>query len=131
MDAKEIRDLMQQLAEGVGQRGIALRCDCENLETVYVLVDENGDVRVTDDHRTFQYLDRGTDATYVPLQSLDMATARQACAEFRVELKPAPPEGYPSIECAPEPGEPISDVIERVAAAVDRIFNLASRPALK
>jgi hypothetical protein len=90
MDAEEVRDLMRQLAGGVGQPRVALRCDCENLETVYVAADEGGTVRVTDDHRTFQYLDKGTDSTYVPLESLDLA---QVCRELRVELRSAPPDG--------------------------------------
>lgn len=131
MDVKKIRDLMRQLAEGVGQRGIALRCDCENLETVYLIVEEGGTIRVTDDHRTFQYLDGGTDSTFVPVASLDLRAARQICQELCVELRPPPPDGYPSIECIPKSGEPISEVIERVATAVDRIFNLAMRPDLK
>jgi hypothetical protein len=66
MSAEEVRDLLRRLADGVGQRGVGLRYDCENLETVYVAVDESGTVRVTDDHRTFQYLECGTDPTYVP-----------------------------------------------------------------
>ncbi len=131
MDAERVRDLMRQLALGVGQGEIALRCDCENLETVYVIVEEGGSVRVTDAHATFQYLDRGTDSTYVPVERLDLEAVRHACQELRVELKPAPPDGYPSIECALNPKEPLSETVERVAAAVDRIFSLAMRPELK
>lgn len=131
MDAKGIRELMNRLAGGVGQQKIALRCDCENFETVFVLVDENGEVCVTDDHRTFQYLARGTDATYVPLPSLDMTAASQACAEFCVDLKPAPPDGYPSIECVVGREQSIQETVERVAEAVDRVFNLAMRSDLR
>ena len=127
MDAKEVRELMSRLGEGVGQEGVALRCSCENLETVSVVVDENGDVRVTDDHRTFQYLDRGADSAYVPVQSLDMADACHICEELRVELKPAPQDGYPSIECVVDLGQHISEAVERVAQAVDRIFDLATQ----
>jgi hypothetical protein len=131
MDVQETKELMSRLAAGVGQRAIALRCECENLETAYVIVDEVGDVLVTDDHRTFQYLDRGTDSTYVPVQSLDMVAARQICDDLRVELKPAPPDGYPSIECVVDLGQPIAEAIERVAEAVDRVFELAMRRDLK
>jgi hypothetical protein len=84
---------MRQLAGAVGQPKVALRCDCENLETVYVAVREGGTVRVTDDHRTFKYLDKGTGSTYVPLESLDLAAAARVCRDLRVELRSAPPDG--------------------------------------
>ncbi len=122
---------MSRLAAGVGQQGIALRCECENLETAYVIVDEGGHVLVTDDHRTFQYLDRGTNSTYVPVQSLDMDAVRQICDDLCVQLKPAPPDGYPSIECVVGLGQPIAEAIERIAEAVDRVFDLAMRRDLK
>jgi hypothetical protein len=93
MNAEKVRDLMRQLAGGVGQPRVALRCDCENLETAYVAVDGRGTVRVTDDCRTFQYLDERTDSTYVPFQSLDLAAAAQVCRELRVELRSASPNG--------------------------------------
>ncbi len=131
MDAEQVRDLMQQLALGVGQQEVALRCDCENLETVYVILEQGGSVRVTDDHRTFQFLGSGTDSTYVPAENLDLGAARLACQELGVELKPGPPDGYPSIECVQKPREPLADVVERVAETVDRIFTLATRPELK
>jgi hypothetical protein len=131
MEAQEVKEMMTRLAAGVGQRAIALRCECENLETAYVIVDEGGGVLVTDDHRTFQYLDCGTDSTYVPARSLDMVAVRQICDDLRVELKPAPPDGYPSIECVVELGQAIREAIERVAAAVDRVFKLAMRRDLK
>lgn len=125
MDAERVRGLMQQLATGVGQRGVSLRCDCENLETVYLVVEQDGSIRVTDDHRTFQYLERGVDSTYVPIERLSVEAARQVCHELGVELKPASSEGYPSIECVPKPGEPVSAAVQRVAEAIDRVFNLA------
>ena len=93
MNAEEVRDLMRQLAGGVRQPRVALRCDCENLEPAYVAVDEGGTVRVTDDRRTLQYLDERTDSTYVPLESLDLAAAAHVCRQVRVELSSAPPDG--------------------------------------
>jgi hypothetical protein len=60
-----------------------------------------------------------------------MAAARRICEDLGVELKPAPPEGYPSIECVVGPRRPISEVVEQVAEAVDRIFDLAARRELK
>jgi hypothetical protein len=131
MDAEQVRDLMRQLGDGVGRRGVALRCDCENLETVYVAVDKDGTVRVSDDHSTFQYLDNGADSTYVPVESLDLAAVAQVCRGLGVELRSAPPDGYPSIECVPKPGEPVSEAVERMAEAIDRVFALAMGPELK
>jgi hypothetical protein len=66
-----------------------------------------------------------------PIESLDLAAAAQVCQELRVELRPAPPEGYPSLECVAKPGEPMSDAVERVAKAIDRMFALAMRRDLK
>ena len=131
MNAQEVKQLINRLAAGVGQRAIALQCDCENLETAYVIVDEGGDVLVTDAHKTFQYLHDCPSSTYVPVESLDMIAARQICNELCVELKPAPPEGYPSIECVVDLGQPIAEAIERVAEAIDRVFELAMRSDLK
>jgi len=121
---------MQQFVLGTGQHKLALQCDCENLETVYLVLDQDGSVLVTDDHRTFQYLDGGTDSTYVAVESLDLEAARQVCEERGVELKPATPDGYPSIECVLKSGEPLSVAIARVAEAIDCVFSLARRPDL-
>ncbi len=131
MNAQEVKELINRLAAGVGQRAIALQCDCENLETAYVIVDKGGDVLVTDAHKTFQYLHDRPSSTYVPFESLDMDAARQICDDLRVELKPAPPEGYPSIECVVGLGQPIAEAVERVAEAIDRVFELAMRSNLK
>jgi hypothetical protein len=73
----------------LGSVGLWFGGNCENLEAAYVAVDEGGTVRVTDDRRTFQYLDERTDSTYVPLESLDLAAAAQVCGELRVELRSA------------------------------------------
>jgi hypothetical protein len=131
MNAEKVRDLLRQLENGIGQQGVALRCDCKNLETVFVFADADGTVRVTDDHRTFQYLNDGSDSTYVPVERFDWAAAAQICQELRVELKSAVSNDYPIIECLPKPRELVSEVVERVAAAIDRIFALAMRPDLK
>ena len=131
MLAQDVGELLLRLHEAVGQREVFLRCECENLETVYVHAGENGVVRVTDDHRTFQYLSVGRDSTYVQLENLDFTVARRLCEELHVELRDAPPNGYASIESLVQPTEPIADAVERVAQAVDRVFQLSMRGDLK
>ena len=131
MLANEIYELLFRLREGLGQRDVALRCNCENLETVYVLRDENGAVRVSDDHRTFQYLQRGVDSTYDEVEKLDVTAIRRLCEGLNVELKDAPPDGYPSIECLVHPTQPIAEAVDRVARAIDRVFHLARRAHLE
>jgi hypothetical protein len=131
MDAKEIKLLLDRLREGIGQKAVALRCDCENLETVYIRIKDTDDVCVTDDHRTFQYLDRGSDSTYIPLESLDLSSVQSICDSLSIDFKPAPEDGFPSLECCPDPDESIAGVVERVAEAVDQVFKLAMRPELQ
>lgn len=130
MFANEVQQLLSRLSDGVEQR-VSLRCDCENLETVYIHLDDHGGVRVDDDHRTFQYLTEENDSTYVPVETLDMASIRKQLAKLQVELVDAPPDGYPSIECRILPEQPIADAVDRVAQAIDRVFYRALRPDLK
>ncbi len=131
MDAKEIKLLLDRLRDGIGQKAVALRCDCENLETVYITINDANDVCVTDDHRTFQYLDRGSDSTYIPLESLNLSSVQSICDSLSIEFKPAPEDGFPSLECCPDPNESIAGTVERVAEAVDQVFGLAMRPDLQ
>jgi hypothetical protein len=127
MDAKEIKLLLDRLRDGIGQKAVALRCDCENLETVYITINDADDVCVTDDHRTFQYLDRGSDSTYIPLESLDLSSVQSICDSLSIVFKPAPEDGFPSLECCPDPNDSIAGAVERVAEAVDQVFSLAMR----
>jgi hypothetical protein len=129
MFVDELRQVLSRLCGGVGQR-VSLMCSCENLETVYIHLDERG-VRVDDDHRTFQYLDHSGDTTYVPLEALDLSAVRALLAELRVVLVDAPPDGYPSLEWRLLPEQPVADAVDRVARAIDGVFHLALRPDLK
>ena len=131
MNVKEVRELIRRLRDALGQRALSLQCWCHNFETVYVLLDENDDVCVTDDHRTFQYLDSGTNSTYVPFETLDLVAVRRLCEELGVELRPAPPEGYPSIECVLDEENSVTEVVDRVSRAIDRVFDFALRKDLK
>jgi hypothetical protein len=131
MDAEEIKLLLARLQDGVGQKSVALRCDCENLETVYITINDADHVCVTDDHKTFQYLDRGSDSTYIALESLDLSSVQSTCDSLSIEFKPAPEDGFPSLECCPDPDDSIAKAVVRVAEAVDQVFQLAMRPELQ
>ncbi|MEZ5329096.1 MAG: hypothetical protein R3F19_28960 [Verrucomicrobiales bacterium] len=48
MDAKEIKLLLDRLRDGIGQKAVALRCDCANLETVYITINDTDDVCVSE-----------------------------------------------------------------------------------
>ena len=130
MLANEAQLLLSRLHTGVKQR-VSLRCSCENLETVYIHLDDQGNLRVDDDHKTFQYLYEANDSTYVPLEALDLDLIRETFGELQVEWVDAPAEGYPGIECRIDPQQPIADAVERVAEAIDRVFFIARRPDLK
>lgn len=122
----EVHDLLSRLRDGVGQ-DVSLKCEHENLETVYVHLDDGG-IRVDDDHKTFYYLATQDDSTYVPYESIDLAAIRREVAAFGVELIDAPPDGVPSLEYRVRPDQPIAEAVDRVAEAVDRVFNIATRP---
>ena len=131
MSAGEARELLQQLQRGIGQPSVALECRCDNLETVYVLLTQSSEVLVTDQGETFAYLGRGTDSTYRPTEELDMVAAAEACRRSGTELRCDDPEAFPRIECMVDPIGSVAEVVERVAEAVDRVFHLALRDALK
>ena len=131
MNTGDIKLLLERLRAGIGQKSVALRCDCDNLETVYITINESHDVCVTDDHKTFQYLDRGDDSTYIPLESFDLSKVQSICDSLSVDFKPAPADGFPSIEYLPDSGESIAEAVERVAEAVDQVFNLAMSPDIQ
>jgi hypothetical protein len=128
MVANEVQQLLSRLREGISQ-DIAIRISCDNLETVYVRLDEGDGIRVDDDHRTFQSLTESNGSTYVQVEKLDLDLVRKVCAELQVELVDAPPEGYPRIECRVEPEQLIAGAVDRVANTIDRVFELARKQA--
>jgi hypothetical protein len=131
MNAREVRELLQRLQQGIGQTSAALECRCDNLETVYVLATQAGEVVVSDQGRTFAYLGRGTDSTYRPTDELDMAAVAEMCLRSGVALRCDDPEAYPRIECVVDPIGSVAEAVERVAEAVDGVFHLALRDDLK
>lgn len=108
-----------------------LELRCENLETVYIYPDDGNGIRVDDGHQTFEYLHRERNSTYVPVETLDLASIRKLLDELQVELVDAPPGGYPGIACRLRPGQSTADAVDRVARAIDGVFYIALRPDLK
>ncbi len=122
MTAGEVHDLLQH---GVGQSSVALQCQCDNLETVYLSTLPSGGVLVSDEGRSFAYLARGTDRNYLPLDELNMAAVAEACQQAGATLKCDDPESHPSIECETTPGTSIAEIVVQVAEAVDHVFAMA------
>lgn len=131
MLAYEIKTVLSQLESRLGQHAISIRCNCANLEVVYVSLDEGGQVCVSDDHRTFQYLDGSNDSTYVAVGQIDLAAVAAACTHHGVALIPAGEDGFPRIEYKPRTDEPIADAIGKVASAVDAVFQIAINPSVR
>lgn len=131
MTAGEVRELLKRLQCGIRQPSVALECRCDNLETVYVALTQDGDVLVSDQGRTFQYLGLGRDSTYRPMEELDMFAAADACRRSEATLNCDDQEASPSIECLVDPIGSVAEAVERVAEAVDRVFELALRDDLK
>jgi hypothetical protein len=121
MDASELSKFLQLAQHEFGCTELALRCDCENLETVYV-VERAGELVVTDRGETFQYIDRSGDEAY---SRIDVEVARMICRRHGAELDDRDVEAYPQV--VQEVGDtPVHAVIEAVSAAVDRLFETAN-----
>lgn len=103
MSPIEVRELLQKLHRGIGQRSVALECQCDNLETVYVSLTSADEVLVSDSGRTFGYLSRETDSHYRPMAQFDMASVAEACRLAGVSLNSEDPEGHPRIETTTSP----------------------------
>ena len=82
MDRSELLAFLFRSGQDLGCAEIALRLDCENLETVYVLV-RSGELLVTDRGETFQYLERSGDETY---EQISVADAREICHQYGVAV---------------------------------------------
>jgi hypothetical protein len=61
--ADALLKLLQGLRDEFGCTHLSLRCDCENLETVYV-EERSGVLIVTDRGDTFQYVDSSGNSAY-------------------------------------------------------------------
>lgn len=131
MSGSEARELLQRLRLDLGQPSVALECWCDNLETVYVLLSEAGEVLASDRGESFAYLIRGTDGTYQPLAALDMVAVAECCRRSGAALRDDDSEGHPRIECGVAPTGSVAEAVGRVAEAVDGLFQLALRDDLR
>lgn len=111
---------IQQAQRELGLKELSLRCDCENLETVYV-VERSGQLVVTDRGDTFQYLDLSSDQTY---GAMDVQLARAICHRHGAELDDHDPELYPQV-IRVVAHRPLRDTIDAVAGAIDELFSTA------
>jgi hypothetical protein len=128
MSGEEVCRLLQR---GIGQPLVALECRCANLETVYVSLTKTDKVLVGDQGKTFAYLDLGTDSAHLPVEEIDMDAAEGVCRRPGALLVCDYPEAYPRIECVVIPAGSVAEAVERVAEAVDGVFQLALRDHLK
>jgi hypothetical protein len=121
VDASELSKFLRLAQHEFGCSELALRCDCENLETVYV-VERSGELVVTDRGETFQYLDRSGDEAY---SRIGVEAARMICHRHGAELDDRDVSAYP--EVIQVLGDtPVQAVIEAVSAAVDELFETAN-----
>jgi len=120
MRPSELLKFLQQARDDFGCLDVALRCDCENLETVH-LIHRSGELAVTDRGETFQYLDLSRDQTYA---EIDVERARAICLKHGVELHKRDDEHYPEV-IQVVGDQPIRAGIEAVSGAVDELFLVA------
>ena len=128
--AARVDQLLREASEVLGCEAIAIRCDCENLETVYV-EREDDQIVITDRGETYGYLSRGTDNTY-DLTLLSDENARSICARHGVDF-----DVTSDAELLPRISRPIGEAndvpgaVQAVAAAIDEIFEAALQPGLR
>jgi tricorn protease-like protein len=118
-------DLPLQLAEAAESLRVSeasLRCECANLETVYVSV-EDGQLVAHDHCETYAWLDThgGTDG-----RAWSESDARAACGRFNVELTTSwsdhPDEAMSRIQRLISDGDNGAEAVQAVASAIDAVF---------
>jgi hypothetical protein len=128
-DVDRIHALLDEAASLVQQKRVALRCDTDSLETVYV--EARGEDIVIHDHgATFLYLAPGTDATY---RAWSAEEAAAECARFDVALIDIGDEdtaGY-MIERRVTAEDVLTTVVESVDSAIDAVFRRHLREDLQ
>jgi hypothetical protein len=126
----DLDQLLRAASVLAGCSEVAIRCQCENLEVVYV-EREDDRLLVTDRRETFQYLARVDDSAF-DLGLLDWEEAREICRSHDTELDTGQPEMFPRIqrEIALTDGQAAA-AVAAVASAVDAIYQAAMRPDLR
>lgn len=123
----ELDHLLTKVSQVLGCAEVAIRCDCENLETVYA--EREGDLLlITDRGETYGYLSRGDDSTD-DLGRLTREGARAICERHGVDLWSADDqELHPRIRRAVTASDDVAAVVAAVAAAIDEVFAAVIRP---
>jgi hypothetical protein len=123
MSTAELLNTLRVLRHELGCSELSLRCDCKNLETVYVL-ERAGVLVATDRGDTFQYLDRSGDEAY---GRVEVERARLICQRQDVELDERDSELYPQVVRKLGDGEPLDLAVAVVAEVIDGLFAAASK----
>lgn len=131
MKEEEAKNILLRLKEEIKEGEVTLKCECSNLETVFISLDSRDQLWVTDNSLTFQYLSEHKGSTYVQVENIDMETAEKICQDLKISLIPPEEDGYHMIGCSVLPKEDVFAVVERVADGIDHIFKLALRPDLR
>ena len=119
-DVRRIHRLLADARTVVGQGEVSLRCDTEQLETVYI--DAEQDVVVVSDRgETSLYIDRQPGSTY---RSWDNGVAAEACARHDVLLVTIDDEDGAGavIERRVQLGESVAPVVEAISRCIDEVF---------
>lgn len=118
--ADELAAWLGRAQRELGCSEASLRCDCDNLETVYLVL-RQGQIVATDRGETCAYLER--DEAY----RIERDGIEQHCARHGAALVPGAPDEHPRIECAAAEAPSAAQAVARVAAAVDAVFAAALR----
>jgi hypothetical protein len=121
MNGRQLRDSLEALGAAIDCREVAVRVECLNLETVYVVADEHG-LWISDRGETFAYVDCSEDH-HRPSRS----AIEELCVEFGVVLDDLDPELYARIKAFIADDEDPQSAIDRVASAIEAIFRLSQR----
>jgi hypothetical protein len=123
--------LLRDASETLGCATVAIRCDCENLETVYA--EREGDLlMITDRGETYAYLSGDQDDTTYDIDLLTEDEARAICQRHGVDLHvDDEAELFPRIRREVTAADDVPAVVAAVAAAIDEVFAAVMRPDLR
>ena len=131
--AQPLTEIFTGLRAITGQRRVAVKVDCNNLETVYIEQDTDGRFVVSDRYETFAYLSESTD-TYLSIAELGKATVEKCCVQLNVALIDLSPDDgddtaheWKAIGTYATTNVQVRVAVGAVAACVDAIFDYAMK----
>lgn len=122
--SSKLDQLLRDASHLLGCESVAIRCNCANLETVYV-EREYDQLLITDRRDTYVYLGGADDDDVVSL--LPEEQARAICAGHGVDLDSSDAEAWPRIQREVGETEDVRQVVAAVAAAIDEVFCAANK----